>query len=181
MRKFEIITIERAERELALASNDGHGIEPNQLDDVCARADVEVHRHAEVGARLPQRVPVALAEVGEPVVVRIGVGVDAAQAERVHPLDSSATAASMSHHGRSAIGYMRPPRLLLDLGHRVVVDRARTVSCSVGVDHVDEALAAEADDVRVDDLRVDPLLVHHREARLHLRRAGVDVVDARAS
>ena len=72
-----------------------------------AAADVEVHRHVEVGAHLPQRVP---------VLARRGRGSPRSAgrrwcSRRASPSpcarSTSATAPSMSHHGTIAIGNRR--------------------------------------------------------------------------
>ena len=109
-------------------------------------------------------------EIGEALVVRVGVGVDPAQSETVRALDLAHRAVDVPpRHDRHREEALAGP--FLDLGHRVVEDGGAQHP-ELRIDDVVELLAAEPDDVRVEDLRVHAHRVHHLEP-------GVDVVGRR--
>ena len=86
-----------------------------------AGADVEVHRHVEIGAHLPERVPRAVGQVGGAEVLRVGRHVDAPQAEARAALGLLHAQVDVPRgHDR----HREEPevRLVLHLGHGVVVD-----------------------------------------------------------
>ena len=130
---------------------------------------------AEVGARLPQRIPVPIREIGVAVVLRVGVRVHAPQPELVRPRHLGHRGVDVppreQRHGEHALAGD-----VLELRHRVVVDRGAE-HLERRVDDLREPLPTEPDDVRVHDLRVDAERVHHLEARPDRGRALVDLVD----
>ena len=131
-----------------------------------AGPDVEVHGQLELGAGLPERVPRPVGQVGSAEVLRIGRHVHAAGAERRDPLGLGDAGVDVPRrHERQR--QQAVARLLLDLGHAVVVDLDRQPAQRLVVDHA-EVLAAETDRAREDDLRVDPALVEHLEADLRV-------------
>ena len=142
------------------------------------RADVEVHRQLQVGARLPQRVPRAVGEVGRALVLRVGRDVHAAHAHgRARAALRARTRRRPTPGGppSGAAGCPTPPasRRWSRCRSRCRGGAARRRATALA-----QALAAEADGVREDDLRVDAGLVHHREARARGRtRAGWILVD----
>ena len=86
-----------------------------------ARTDVEVHRQVEPGADLPERVPGRVAQVGRARVLRVGGHVDAPVAHVGAALGLTDAGGDVprrhDRHGQEPV-----PRLLLHLGHGVVVE-----------------------------------------------------------
>jgi len=135
---------------------------------------VEVHRHRQFGTDVPQRIPVGLGEIGEPVGVWTGTHVDAAQTETVGASDLVHRHVDIPHR-RDRHREHPLARFVLQFGRRVVVDLDRQSSqLLVGI--VDEPLTAEADRVRVHDLGPHPVLVHELESRRDLPRALMDAL-----
>ena len=140
-----------------------------------AGADVEVHRQLVLGARLPERVPGAVAEVGRAEILGIGRHVHPACAERADPLGFGDAGVDVprrhQRHRQEPVAGVG-----LDLRHLVVVELDHQAA-QVLVLHHAEVLAAETDGAREDDLRVDAALVENLEPHLRVVRADVDVVD----
>jgi hypothetical protein len=116
VRKLEIMTPSEPSASFRSSSNEGHGMEPSQLIDVALAPMCEVHRQAEVRATPTTAGPVPIRQVGEPLVLRIGIGVDAPQSERVCTRD-------FGHRGvdvpprQDRHRVQAPAGLLLELGH----------------------------------------------------------------
>ena len=123
-----------------------------------AAADVEVDREPGLLRDRPQRVPVRLAEVGQPEALRFTGEEDAAVARvevALDLLDRLVDVPERHGHDReqpACVG-RRP------VAQEVVV-RAHAHELELVVADAEEALAAEAGDVRVEHLRPDADLVH---------------------
>ena len=130
-----------------------------------------------VAARLPQRIPRAVGEVGAAEVLRVRRQVHAAQPEARARARASRTHASTSHAGRIAIGSSRSPDSACSSAFASLKISRQRVRSATSCTAVAERLAAEADDVREDDLRPDAGLVHQLQTGDGVVRGCVGLVD----
>ncbi len=129
-----------------------------------ARPDMEVHRHPERAACVPDGIPLRAREVGRAEILRVGGQVDAAQAEVLGPLHLAHRCVDVprreQRHRQQPVAGAG-----LDLRARVVEDLEADRPERNVLHDAREALPAEADDTGEHDLGPDADLVHELHTR----------------
>ena len=141
-----------------------------------AGGDMEVHRHVQRTADLPERIPLAVREIGRALVLGVRRHVHAAQPE---PRGAFGLGNARVHVPRRHHRERQEPgvRHLLHFGVVVIEHLQQQKAVCLVRDGVRELVAADAECIRKHDLRGDPHLVEQLDASQRIARGRVTLAD----